>query len=429
MKSNRKRKNGKKVVLSTVMTIFTLLSCGMATFAWFTVTRPKADIGTISGNLDFISIDRVSAYRYVYPFYQGSNIFIDYDKNPDGSDKGKLKEFVLQDKNENAYSSAYHVDYGSTAPYCIIGDSVFNGRKGKDFSTDEGWPLYQDSSSSSLTYSAKDVVLSKGASFVVAKKDSSVISSFETTSEGCLSRKNGVIFCQKAGLYNFTVSDEKLTIEESLSRRDKDSAIIGRTRFDPTYAKINNVDGAKAIYSQNTCIIFDIGLTIRKQDNPIDFSLTINRFDLDNANHPSRVDPKTKEVGKESSYLYASDFRDYRIHDVSSSEVTSSSAWDSFHQEKDYYSETEQGIVPSLDGRFVFDDKKQSNLKIIPDTAVDNYETNTKKRILIAIDFNPERVEYFFESNRLGREYSLLRDYTFYFNCRQHLAEEGEKTE
>ena len=72
---------------------------------------------------------------------------------------------------------------------------------------------------------------------------------------------------------------------------------------------------------------------------------------------------------------------------------------------------------------------KQSNLKIIPDTAVDNYETNTKKRILIAIDFNPERIEYFFESNRLGREYSLLRDYTFYFNCRQHLAEEGEKTE
>ncbi len=251
-----------------------------------------------------------------------------------------------------------------------------------------------------------------------------MLSSFETASKNCFSSENGLILCKKAGLYDFSISNDILTIEESLSRRDKDSAIVGRTRFDPTYAKINDVEGAKAIYSQNTCIVFDVGLTIKKQDNPVDFSLAINRFDLDGSNKPSRVDPKTKEVEKESSYLYASDFRDYRVKDVSSSDVNKETAWNLFHKQSDYYSENEGSVVPSAEGRFAFQDKEESKLYLIPDTEVKDYSKDTKMRILIGIDFNPDMVEYFFSSIRLGREYSLLRDYTFYFNCRQHIQKE-----
>ncbi len=126
----KKQKNRKKIILSTIRTVFTLLSCGRATFAWFTVFRPKADVGTVSGNLEYITIDRVSAYRYVYPFYEGSNVFIDYDKNPDGSDKGELKEFILQNEEERTVPSSINIDYKSNAPYCIVGDSVFNGGGG-----------------------------------------------------------------------------------------------------------------------------------------------------------------------------------------------------------------------------------------------------------------------------------------------------------
>lgn len=433
MKNKDTAKTRKKIILPSIMSIFTLLACGTATFAWFTIVRPKMDIGTISGNLDYISIDKVSAYRYVYPFYEGSNTFIDYDKDAQGNDKGKLKGFVLEDNSLSEPKAPSEATYSSSAPYCLIGDEVFNGRSGKDYSTDAGWPLYMDSASSSsggTVYSAKDVVLSKGASFAVMKKPDggSLVQRNEgtyTDCKDCFKATGNSIQCLVAGLYDIFVTEASdgtpsLEIRKSTSRKDKDSAIVGRTLFDPTYAKINNVDGAEAIYTQKTLVVFDISLTIKKQDNPIDFSLDVNRFDIAGKDIP-RVDPEDKSVEKESSYLYASDFRDYRYKDVTErgNRTGSDAIWNAFHSENDYFTKNGDRITVNEEGRHAFS-KDQSSLSLRESTQVTDYFKDTQRRILVAVDFNPERVDYFFAVNRLGREYSLLRDYTFYFSCTQH---------
>ena len=87
-----------KIVLATACAVFSLFSTMFASYAWFMVRNPSVRIDTITGDMS-ISLKRVSVYRYVYPFYSGSNTLIDYQ-----SPKAGVREYVLKDEEEGFQS-------------------------------------------------------------------------------------------------------------------------------------------------------------------------------------------------------------------------------------------------------------------------------------------------------------------------------------
>ena len=50
----------------------------ITTVAWFTLNTKESKIQMVSGDLG-VEIEKVTAYKYVYPYYKNSNEFIDYD--------------------------------------------------------------------------------------------------------------------------------------------------------------------------------------------------------------------------------------------------------------------------------------------------------------------------------------------------------------
>ena len=75
---------------------FILLCVGSAsavavtTLAWFNLSTKESKIKMVSGDLN-VEIRKVSAYKYVYPYYKNSTEFIDYDA------AGVVKKYVLED--------------------------------------------------------------------------------------------------------------------------------------------------------------------------------------------------------------------------------------------------------------------------------------------------------------------------------------------
>ena len=75
---------------------FSLLIAGsvgavtMTTLAWFNLTAKESKIKMVTGDLN-VEINKVSAYKYVYPYYKNSTEFVDYDA------EGVIKKYVLED--------------------------------------------------------------------------------------------------------------------------------------------------------------------------------------------------------------------------------------------------------------------------------------------------------------------------------------------
>ena len=79
-----------KVITLTLVAFANLTAVTLGTFAWFNLSARDSLIDIVSGDLD-IEINKVTAYKYVYPYYTNSTEFIDYDS------EGTIKKFVLED--------------------------------------------------------------------------------------------------------------------------------------------------------------------------------------------------------------------------------------------------------------------------------------------------------------------------------------------
>jgi hypothetical protein len=445
---NQKNKTNRNLILATGFSIITLFSMMCATFAWFLVPKPNVTLDTVSGDMS-ISVDKLSAYRYVYPFYKDSNSYIDYSIDSDGKDKGQLKEFVIKNTEEikalDSVPTIQHDDSFTKTALYLVGDHTYLGETtSTEFSLSSG--LIFSSSTSALEFTISDVNLSIGSHFAVARNDGTIVEFTGFTGSDNIIYSNSHFTCKKAGLYDFkitkssTASDATYTMEITYDSRD-DESILGMTLFDPTYAllngKTNTLEGrASAIYEQNTCLIYDVEISVKNQTRNFQLSLDVKRKELS--------DDTGKYTSSSSSNQYClSKYVTYRYKEYEENDTVADLFESTFHSSKDgtiynkpdsYTQDTTTLETTSSDDAdssssmnvLTFDDSSTTSLSLFKDKKPTSYDSeSTKFHFYIAVDYSPVAIEYFFEENQLSKVYDLIRDYTFYFSSSQIVSDGG----
>ena len=319
----------KTMIAMVAFTIGNLFALSAATFAWFALsTQTASTIQTFSGDLD-ISIDKVTAYKYVYPYHRNSNEFIDYDG------VGAVKSYVVQDtttdvtgnlsdtvtialsvgsnqpyatspSDANIGPTKIHYETSQDFKYYLLGNSVFNGVTNNPWSTLTATCFARREVpvvGSPVTVS--NVLVSSGAEFVLFDaytinnsnckyfSYTSITPETDKVSRFSLLESNR-IKCLKSGLYNFTYRVENVNEEDhyyldiNLASRG-DNAIIGTNLVDPTKISIDyrgSVDTSvyptmdsylsTAIQEQMTMVVLDVQLTYQNK-NPIDAGIRVVR--------------------------------------------------------------------------------------------------------------------------------------------------------
>ena len=312
----------------------------ITTVAWFALNTKESKIQMVSGDLG-VEIEKVTAYKYVYPYYKNSNEFIDYDS------PGIVKKYVLEDHtltygdtsvdeinitSDNAtitLGSRFTGNYTTTpaegsalnvcipsspSPYVpefryyLIGDGTFCG-------VEESWAIekaFAFGLRENVTNERKaiidNVVVSAGSCFTLIDVLENVnahtyhyfplVSIAESNSPFRIidSDDDGTgdsLFCLRSGIYTFTYSPDQLKIELRTSDggQRKDYSVIINNSLDPTkisidyagsvnYSTYPTIDSyvPTAIFNQYTTLVLDVELNF-KNANPVDAGLEVNRTD------------------------------------------------------------------------------------------------------------------------------------------------------
>lgn len=412
-----KKSQGKiKTILLLAMTIFALFSTMSAVFAWFVVVNPSTKIDTVTGDMS-ISLNKLSAIKYVYPFYPGSNDFIDYS-----STNGKLKTYVLNDSvDPTSLDKEISIDKegvtDSKACY-LVGNSVFLGTtEEKEYSLSSGTIL--NSSADGNTFSVKSVSLSVNSTFLLTDEKGKKLQ-FSTVTyhkdgkdtkleDNFLNKDNTLFLAKKAGFYDFTITKKQtsgydLTIT---SQSRDDASILGMTLFDPTYAKLYGMKEAEAIYKQNTCLVYDVVISVKNEMRDFLLNLQVKR----------------KALGNEDGYInenqyYLSKYLSFKA--AMASEINNQSIqsiYNFFHR-----SEESSGSFTYNFGGQRFDTEDQ--IALVTNKKISSTSETTPVHLYLAVDYDPDNMKYFFDKSRLGNSYDLIRDFTFYFSTVQSVATE-----
>lgn len=347
-----------KLIGFILIVIGNVAAISVGTIAWFNINSRNSEINMVSGDLNVEAL-KVTAYKYIYPYYQNSTEFIDYDA------EGTVKKYVLEDHtliyddtpvdnisitsddatitlgskvsgtyttdaSEASYDNVYLPQTVSPSTYVpefryyLIGDDTFSG-------VSSGWYLEDGFAFSSReaiiddkTTVLDNVVVSQGAEFILFEFDKNSNSSFvynyfpllsiaESSSPFRISDDGTRLLCLRSGIYKFTYSENQLKIE--LHTKDagviKDISVISNNLLDPTkisidYAgSIDKVDYSTiedyiptAINEQNTTMIIDIELKF-KNASEVTASLEVERTDTsDNSifNTPGKYTDTVKNL-------------------------------------------------------------------------------------------------------------------------------------
>ena len=275
-----------KIICMTALLAVNVAVVVVSTLAWFGTNNGESKIQMVSGDVN-VKIRKVSAYKYVYPYYPGSAEFVDYDAD------GTIKKYTIEDHtieynsqnidditiNSNSptvitlgtlnrsYSttmspsasdfngfsaSNVHCPASSTFNYYLLGDKVLCGDD-KQWSTTNGIAFASNiaiDDDHSVTVS--NVVVSAGARFVLFDKTSASAGYVDYKTYGTgINNNNGPfkilteeineeevgtsILCLKSGVYTFLYELGKVTITLQ-NRRD---AIIDNNILDPTLISID----------------------------------------------------------------------------------------------------------------------------------------------------------------------------------------------
>ena len=291
-----------KLIGSVAFLAVNVFSAVFATLAWFALNTKQSTIEMVTGDID-VDIKKVTAYKYVYPFFKSSTEYIDYNNG------GTVKKFVLND-NELTYndgendvdvdsssitssyidvtlslseiaadysalkvaeegdpeivlsSSFIHYDGRTEFRYFLIGDELFGGEEDSSWSIDNSiaFAKKDDVTADSSTHSvANNVFISAGANFIffdryqitsLAEQKCKYFSyshSGSNTSPFVINPDGKSIKCIKSGLYRVTYSPNKLRIEEAPTT---DNSILGNNSLDVTKIKID-YDGSSTINKTN----------------------------------------------------------------------------------------------------------------------------------------------------------------------------------
>lgn len=163
-----KAKSRRKFFLVAIITAANLFGAAVGSIAWFDTVAKNANVSAVAGDM-MIQPKKVTAYKYVYPYYSGDTEFINYDS------VGAIKKYVVEDTSIEGADSAsdtaltfslginstattcynkatlgnddvatathihyhYNENYGSDSVfrYFLLGNETFIGSAGVDYST------------------------------------------------------------------------------------------------------------------------------------------------------------------------------------------------------------------------------------------------------------------------------------------------------
>ena len=328
-----KVKSKKSVIAITALAIGNAFALSAATYAWFYLSSGAGSkMSTFSGDLD-VNIEKVSAYKYVYPYHNNSTEFVDYDG------EGTVKSYVVEDSsievpdnlgnkvtfslgtvasqsyvtnlNDNTKGpSKIHYETSQDFKYYLVGNNVFTGVSNTNENNYEWSTLTatafsrRETPTVSAPVTVENIVVSAGAEFIFfnAHTVSAGTCSYYTYNSPSVTGGTNSRFvvegtnrlkCLKSGIYKFdyrvdTGGNNYLDI--TLTSRD-DNAIIGSNLIDPTKITIDYRGSASATYTslndylpvaiqeQNTLVVLDVELSYDNK-NAIDVGLKIIRENM-----------------------------------------------------------------------------------------------------------------------------------------------------
>ncbi len=479
----------KATIAMLFFTLGNLFALSSATIAWFALSSGSAGtIQTFSGDLD-VSIEKVTAYKYVYPYHRNSNEFVDYE----GS--GAVKSYVVEDASieidegtlsntvtialgvntNQAYATSasdasisatkVHYENSQDFKYYILGDEVFTGVSNNPWSTLTSTTFSsREAPTVDKPVTVSNIVVSAGSEFVLfdaSSIDGNTCSYFTYTSLTAESNKvarfdlvdNNKITCLKSGIYSFTYrvdnSSNKFLDIELVSRTD--NAIIGTNLIDPTKITIDYRGSADktlypdindylpiAIQEQNTMVVIDVMLKYQNK-NAIDAGLKVIR----EAQNAQSIYGFSGKYATTASYTYsgyiddshrnplnASDF--YAFYFLFAKETNAyadgETAWNALHALKTDYEVNSEPVFAKFQNDTSYDTSFECTLnpKTNSDsTLIPGSATDNIYHCYIAIDYDYEYMRFFVEQNRVGKTYLLDRDFGFYYSATQHVEEGG----
>ncbi len=467
---NANKKSIRKIAAVTALVIGNLASVAIGTIAWFSAAMARSNIDTVTGDLN-VSIQKVTAYKYEYPYYRNSTDLINYDgvgaakgyvmtdvnypSNPQFANQTVVNLGTAESKIEKQYSldgrdGTIRYPGGDRFRYFLIGDSVFSGlSESDDWATDTGIPFSSSNNVESVDVYRRNIIIPVGARFTVF--DARSVGVLNADGKGtcaffsqCAIESGNPRFrasvvdgiptleCLKCGIYNFTYSfdsesgDYSLTID-AVSRSD--DAIIGNNMLDATMISINNSGSvnesnfSQGVFDQKTTVILDVELAYRNASE-ISAGLKVIRsrdsgFDYsdDASNTIGYVDEEHPNA------LLASDFYSFCPLFTDTPYASADEVWTAFHKNQIENTEMaysrfgntkEQACVLNLGGSL-------SSTTIPPGNVSDDFplEVTASYHCYIAIEYDCARYRYFTIGDRLAKTYKLVRDFRFHFTGEQ----------
>ena len=453
-----------------------------ATIAWFNMGSKDSKIKMVSGDLG-VEIQKVTAYKYVYPYYKNSTEFIDYDG------QGTIKPYVIEDHtieydsqkiddiafghddavvtlgeatlgtystDASAAHSSSNIYFSNDSDfrYYLIGDATFSGDASNEWSSKSAIALKNNGAVANNNPAiASDIVVSAGSSFILFDKQGAAAGSCYYFPYSSINYNdtpfridNGKLFCLRSGIYTFTYVPGSLNITLTTNGGQKDIASIGNNSLDPTKVTIDYAGSAdketyptindylpQAIFDQNTMLILDVEIKYTNA-NPIDAGLKIERSDANSVsiyNDTNKYDNTSKNNtgyvdNQHRNALNASDFYTYYAVFTKAPFTANDPAdvpqaiWDGMHRQSDSnFSKFDNVTDYDVSIDCTLNLKEQSDSLLVPGNI-----TNNIYHCYIGIDYDSIYTRYFLYESRLGKTYLLDRDFGFHFTGVQHLEQE-----
>lgn len=467
----------KKVLALASLALVNVLAVGAVSVAWFITMSGDKDITAFSGDLN-VKLDKITAYKQVYPFYGKSTTLVDYGATPTlksyviedstvtGAGNADLTEITISGTTTGSYVTTWASDVGSTKvhlpassgfKYFLVGDAIFTGVANNPWSTTTGvfFPG-TEIVSGDASVTVTNVVLSAGATFSLVNSDNrssnAIITYSNVSSNGrfAVPTGNTSIRCLKSGIYDITYSASKISFRKSRA----DDAVIGNNMLDPTMIKLQ-YDGSEskktdpqtgdkiypnitdylpvAIQGQQTMVVFDVELTFINA-NPVNAGLKVFRGQASSiGSEVARYSTSAYTTGyvdaSHRNAMTASDFYTFytefstQAFQAGNNKTAAENLWNEMHAVlTNAEDNNNEPLYSKFQNEVGEDYEKNIECSLHAKTGDASFSTivpgslvGTHYHCYIAVDYDYDHVQFFLNEHRLGKTFLLDRDFGFYF--------------
>ena len=383
----------KKTIGLFALVFGNLISIFAISIAWFGAASSTRDseVQMVTGDLN-VKVNKVTAYKYMYPFYKNSTSYVDYDAT------GSINSYVIENNGHDddlnmdypditATASETTITLGSQANghistdgtgvlsetlihypryddfrYYVVGDSVFCGDANLAWSTNGSVPFNEKADPTNQNpVVVSNVLISAGSKFIIFDRKTVDNSTCKYLTYASVNTENSpfvilnydeedgygpigegddygtVLKCVKSGVYTISYTGSSLTIT-----RQTVSSVISNNSADATLVKFK-YDGnptiqhdytlseymAEQVNEQNTMLILDVELDYQNV-NKVRAGLRIER---DTSKSSIAITNKTNGYSNTTDYLTnstvnASDFFSFYSVFVSAEDAFDASSTD-----------------------------------------------------------------------------------------------------